>query len=241
MEGKIMPREVHKCELEDVEITEEYYLDLQAFLRDLGLSCLEAQIILEVHKYPEHYIDSRTLKKKIPSELLRESSLKSTLKNLVESGFLKYYESKKPEICVLCDEMGHIVAEEIQKRCYSEALKYYPSMREHFEHLKKQRCFDPENFREGERRTIHLGNFKLDIKIEKILTSDIIVDYSIEGTPIYGRRLIGYISKCPKCGRKIPIDYSYDNKNIYTESLKVKCPSCGLEFFLAYCLKWAYT
>jgi hypothetical protein len=236
-----MPKEVPKCEIERIALDEEYYQNLRAFLEDYGLSCLEAQIIYEVHVYPEHHVDIETLeKRKIPKELLAEGNVENSVKHLIENYFLKPYESKKQAMCVRCDDMGYLVAEEIQNRCYSKALKHYPEMKAKFENLANHRCDDLEHFEEGEERSIRLGNFNLKVRIEKTLTADIVVGSSEDGAPIHGRRVIAKIRECPRCREDIPIDFTYDTVNLYTESIAVVCQKCGFKFMLGLCLKWAF-
>ncbi len=235
-----MPKEVPKCELKKTEVTEEYFLNLQAFLADLGLSCLEAQIVLEVYRYPEFYVDTITLEKKIPKELIKQRDFGEAIHNLLASGFLKRYSSKKPEDCVQCDDIGRLVAEQILGQCYSESLRYYPSMCGAFENLKRRRCIDHEHFKKGEQRMVSVGDFKLKITIDKILTSDFVVGKLEDDSDIYGRRLIGRILKCPRCREEIPLDYCYDHKNLYTDDVEVECPKCDLTILLGRALRWAF-
>lgn len=236
-----MPKEVPKCEIEITEITEEYYLDMEAFLSSFGITSLEAQIIYEVFSYPEHHVDTKTLAdRKIPKELEGEGNVEDAVRHLIELSILRPYESKKPTMCVCCDDMGRLVAEEISNRCYSKALRHYPWMRDHFGDLKIHRCDDLEQFKEGSVRSVHLGGSELRIKIQKILTSDLVVDKLQDGTQIYGRRILATISDCPRCHEDIPIDFTYDHKNIYTNNVGVECPSCRFRFMLARCLRWAY-
>jgi len=231
---------VPKCELQDVELTEDFYLDLKAFLDDFGLEAVEASIILEVYRYPEHHVDVRTLERKIPSELISVSfNIERHIRELVEEGFLKYYPSKKPEPCVLCDEFGRIVAQEMIERCISRSIGHYPSLQNTYLNLQSRRCFDPESFKEGDERQVSLGNFKLLIKIEKIRTSSLV--YRMEnGTPEYDRRLIGCIERCPRCGERIALDFSYNPATIYNEGVDVQCVKCKFEFVLARHLKSAW-
>jgi hypothetical protein len=231
---------VPKCELQNVELTEDTYLDLKAFLDGFGLEAIEASIILEVHRYPEHHVDLGTLEKKIPSELLDGPlNIERRVKKLVEEGFLRYYESRKPEPCVLCDEMGRVVAWEMMERCISTRIEHYLTLHRNFMYLQSRRCFDPEGFSEGDERQVSLGSFKLLIKIEKIRTSSQI--HRIEnGIPEYDRHLIGHIEQCPRCGEPIAIDFSYNPTTIYVEGVEVRCDKCKFEFMLARHLKTAW-
>lgn len=231
---------VPKCELQDVELTEDSYLDLKAFLDGFGLEAIEASIILEVHRYPEHHVDLRTLQKKIPSELTSTTfNFDRIVRKLVEEGFLQYYSAKKSEPCVLCDEPGRVVAQEMIERCISKSIGHYPSLQQTYMTLQTQRCFDPEMFKEGGKRQISLGNFKLLIKIEKIRTSDQV--YRVEkGVHEYDRRLIGSVEQCPRCGEKIILDFSYNPITIYHDGVDVQCSKCKFKFGLARHLKAAW-
>jgi hypothetical protein len=63
---KVMASSVTPCDLEAISFTEEYILSLEAFLTAISLTAFEAQIILEVSKYPSQHVDLPTLARKIP-------------------------------------------------------------------------------------------------------------------------------------------------------------------------------
>ena len=234
-----MSRETPSCELEEIELTEDYYMQLESFLYDVDLSSLEAQVILEVIGYRQHHIDMMTLDRKVPSELKEQSySIESVVRELIKGRYLLPYSSKKDELCVLSGPRGRDIARLIRERCLSGGLKHFPHLRQKYQSIRNSLCYDHENFKEGQERTANLRGKRLKILIVKIRAAD--TYQTDEGKKIYDRRLTCKIDECPQCRKPIQFDYTFNPENIYTESVNVVCVNCGFRFLLSRSMRWAH-
>lgn len=230
--GSIIP----SCELASVKLTEEYILSMEAFLKIYPLKAFEAQIILEVSKYPDHHVDINTLTKKIPKEFFKNSNndVEASVKSLINTGYLQTYKSKKEVLCVLCTPWGRDVARQITSSCFSESLKFFDAEIQKIDVRRRKLCYDPLGLRVGEKRFARGPKGKIEITILGLLCSDNI--YAVtEGRVEYEIRVVAE-ARCPQCKSIIPVEYCLNPATAWQKYLDIECEECGYLFSLSYSL-----
>jgi len=231
-----MASEVPSCELVAVELSEDYIIDIEAFLEVYPMTAFEGQILIEVCKFREHHIDVNTLTKKIPKEFFVDPSndLNRSLKDLIMRNLLSPYEGKKDVLCVLATKFGRAIANQIRERCFSEALRFFDIERKKIDARKRRLVVDPLGLKVGERRRANGPRGKTEVVIKGLYSSDT-KHTIIEGKVKYERRVVANI-KCPQCGSDISIEYCFNPISVYKKRLEIECGRCTYHFFLAYYL-----
>lgn len=235
-----MTASVSPCDLESINFTEEYILGLEAFLSTIALTAFEAQIVLEVSKYPSHHVDVPTIARKISKSFNDNpaNNLAASVKSLLNRGYLDPYEGKKDELCVHCSKLGRDTARDIQLSCFSEALKHYDAEKAKIDERKRKLCVDPIGLKVGQKRSANGPKGKIEIIIDGLYCSDKIFSVS-ESRTEYERRVVARL-KCPVCGNANEIEYEFNPNNIWREHLKVVCINCSYTFYLSYYLMKYY-
>jgi len=226
--------------LTSTRLTEEYILDLEAFLSVYPLTAFEAQIILEVSRYPDHHVDINTLAKKIPHEFFKNSNndIEKSVKSLIKNGYLQPYESKKEVLCLLCTSWGRDVARQIMESCFSEALRFYDEEKQKIDARRRRLCVDPLGLKTNEKRYANGPKGKIEIIIDGIFCSDQIFS-TINDRVEYERRVVAR-AKCPQCKSSIQIDYCFNPTTVWQKYLELKCEKCGYFFYLSFSLMKYY-
>lgn len=235
-----MASSVTPCDLEAISFTEEYILSLEAFLTAISLTAFEAQIILEVSKYPSQHVDLPTLARKIP-KFFNENpgyDLDASVKSLRNRGYLDAYEGKKDEPCVHCSKLGRDMARDIQLSCFSEALQHYDAEKAKIDERKRKMCVDPIGLKLNEKRWANGPKGKIEITITGLYCSDKI--FSVSDSRIEYERNIKANLKCPVCKNINDIEYDFNPFTIWREHLKVTCSNCDYTFYLSYNLRGYY-
>ena len=231
-----MSRRVPSCELRPIILSEQYILNMEAFLNIFPLTAFEAQIILEVSRSRTHHIDTKTLAKRIPREFFSGTSnnVEMSVKSLIQRGFLDQYESKKKVLCVRCSKWGRDTARLIISNCFSETLKFFNLEMEKIDARKERLCIDPLGLEIGEKRSANGSMGKIEITIKALLPSA--VNYAAgEGRVEYERKVVAEV-QCPRCNNITKIEYSFNPVTVWQKSLDIECQRCNLTFALAYSL-----
>lgn len=214
------------------------YLRKKAFLESWQLESHEAQIILEVCSSREYYIDVLKLSRRIQKASERvQFDLERVLKDLIQRGYIRPYESKKEKFCVRSDKRGRDFIKMSVSHGF-ESFEDMPILGEKYSQIELM-CYDPQQFKKGEIRYASGPNGKIPIKIVDIVPSDEIYSTTNDGKTIYGIRLIAS-AKCPRCGNQIPIDFSYVTENCYIKSNPFRCDKCRFQFMLL-CAMYKYS
>lgn len=226
-----MSSKVRSCELEPIKLSEECYSEMCTFLDTFHITAIEAQIILEVASYRQHHVDLNTLSKKIPKEF-KSFDVEESVKKMIGDQFLQPY-IKKDVFCVRCTAWGWDVANFIRDKCYSEKLRYFNNLRAQYAERKYLLCFDPQGFKEGEKR--HARGPKGEsvvILIKKKSRGDRIFRRAEGGVPVYEIKIEAEVAGCPKCSGTILIESCYTPASCYQKYNQVHCNNCGFEFMI---------
>ena len=235
-----MPRKIRSCELDTIDLSEECFHEMSAFLESFQITDAGTQMILEVATSRQHHIDVDTLAKKMPKEF-QKVNVGVLAKELINAGFLEPYQSKKEVLCVRSSALGRDVAYLIRERCYSRKLKHFAALAERYSGQGYLICFDPQGFKVGEKRYAQgLEGKRIAVLIKKKSHADSVFRHAENGVPIYDIKLEVDVLGCPKCGRKIQFEYSYNPGSCYREFVPIHCENCGLDFMLRHALDKFY-
>ena len=231
---------VASCNLLPISLTEEYILDIEAFLQVYPLTAFEAQIIIEVSNYPNHHVDINTVAKKIPQDFFKDGSnnIEDSVKSLIERGYLEPYGGKKDVLCVRCSKLGRDVARQIRLSCFSGALKLFDREKKSIDARKRRLCVNPLGFKVGEKRFADGPKGKIKIVIRGLFCSDNVYA-TFEDRVEYERRVVTEV-ECPQCHDLIRIEYCFNPSTLYQKYLEIGCVKCNYHFFLAYYLMKYY-
>jgi hypothetical protein len=214
---------------------------MKIFLEAFMITAEEAQVIMEVCRSRDYYMDVTKLQRKMPKTFSGSSSpdLKKMLNGLVQKRYLQPYAAKKDEFCVRSAPLGRdFVASALREGL--DSFEDWPKLESEFDQMKLM-CYDPCGFKKGEIRWARSASGdRIKIEIIDITASDEVYRSLDDGKTIYAIRLIGSM-QCPRCPNIISIDYSYTDETCYKDFIDEHCKKCGLVIMLACSLATYYT
>ena len=198
------------------------YHALQGFLATWNLTPVSAQILLEVYKYPEHHVDVKTIRRKLPPKF-KNADIEEAIRSLVNRPIpLLAPYLPKPEECFLCTQNGRMVAYEIESHDLADHLVSFSEMEIEFAGMERRVCYDAWGLTKGNVRSCNGTRGK------------ILVSYSIEVSTTTYRdnefcwRISTYF-KCPRCSNDMRPEFDVNPENGATDYVQVECSLCHLQ------------
>jgi len=195
---------------------------VRAFLVAWELIPISAQILFEVYEYPEHYVDVKTIRRKLPPKFKNADVgevIKLFLVNRPMPLLAPYL--RKPEDCYLCTPNGRIAAYEIKYQNLADYFESFSEMEDEFGEIEKRVCPDVWGLTKMNTRTCNGTRGK------------ILVNYSWEAstTPYRENEFCWRIAakfRCPQCSNNVQseFDINPENGNNYVQ---VQCGVCNLQ------------
>lgn len=207
---------------------------LRGFLAKWKLTPISAQILFEVYKYPEHHVDVKTIRRKLPPKF-KNVEIEEAIKSLVNRPIplLKPY-LPKPEDCYLCTQNGRFVASEIESQNLADDFASFSDMNDEFAEIERRVCDDAWGLTKGNTRTCNGTRGK------------ILVNYSWEAstTPYRDNEFCWRIAakfECPQCSHNLQSEFDINPENGTIDYVLVQCSTCRLQLRVQRALYQYYT